>query len=1248
MRSPIPLKGYLSLHFGLVAALPVIIIACLVWFVMVPGLEERTEIQNQAMALSMADQVSAYLGVGKSQMAALAQYLQNRPIQPDTVSLLDAHCGDGEFFEALFVMDNLDETIQVVGLAKTLRPNRADFVGLDLSGRRFTENIKDLKGAVWSKTILSTVTSRMAVALALPLNGGFLIGEITLDKLSEFIRDLPVESEFRTMVIDGQGIIVADSQKRHWGERLNVNFPTPAGPENSNPVTSTVFELDGEQMLGSLVNMDAVRWKILTARPVRKAFQPVWDTFVLIGLGLVIGLGLAMSISWLLSGKLARVFSTYALRAKSIADGDYELQWPAAKTREFFQLGQNLQLMAEKIRQREKALIDGEHRLRDLLANVPGVVYQFTADPENPESYSSASVLREKALEILGLDSEEKTYFNDFIACLPREDQPRFVSSVKEAVEKFKTWYYQGRFIKPSGQEIWVEGNSSPRRIDNKIVFYGLITDITRRKEMESSLHLAQFCFDNAAVGIHHIGDGGRILNVNEYAAKMLGYTTDELSGLSVLDIDPFAEIELLEAGWERLISEGKDLFETTHKRKDGSLVPVEITSTLLEYEGRQFSICFVQDITERKQMEKALKESQERLDLALAGANEGIWDWHMTEDTVYFDDRYYTMAGYEPNEFPGTFHEFEKRIHPEDLERVKSLIDRYLAGDTEIYEMEFRFLRKDKEFMWIQAKGKIVDRDDQGNPARFVGTHADITVRKRAEEALRENEQLLANILESMDEGVLVLDHEFKYQIVNRKLEQLGASRERIIGKTPWEAFPYIKNTAVEERMRKAMKGHVMSSSEIKLHISDNQSVWSRDSFSPLRDANGRVIGVVGMINDITRHKQDEEELRQLRSYLSNIIDSMPSILVAVDREGKVTQWNHRTEQVTGVSFEDARSQSLSKLFPRLSGEMERIRTAIRERRVISSSKVSRRLEKDVRYEDITIFPLKANGVEGAVIRVDDVTEKVRLEEMMIQSEKMLSVGGLAAGMAHEINNPLAGMLQTASVLSNRLNAAAKIPGNRKAAEAAGTTMAAIEAFMEARGIFRMLSAIDESGQQVSSIVNNMLSFARKSESKVLPHDLEDLIDKTLALAVTDYDLKKEYDFKLVDIVKEYGKLSFPIPCEAGKVQQVLLNIFRNGAQAMQAAGTQSPRFIIRTLLEADMARIEIEDNGPGMDEATRKRVFEPFFTTKPVGVGTGLGLSVSYFIITQNHGGKMKVESKPGQGTKFIILLPVNGAKE
>ncbi|SDU58556.1 cache domain-containing protein [Desulfobacula phenolica] len=393
---------------------------------------------------------------------------------------------------------------------------------------------------------------------------------------------------------------------------------------------------------------------------------------------------------------------------------------------------------------------------------------------------------------------------------------------------------------------------------------------------------------------------------------------------------------------------------------------------------------------------------------------------------------------------------------------------------------------------------------------------------------------------------------------------------------------------------------------------------------------------------------KKTEEELRCLRNYLSNIIDSMPSVIVGLDLDGKVTQWNNAAQRITGISSDAALGLSLEQAFPRLVSEMERVREAIRTREVQIDSRQVRKENGETRYEDVSVYPLVANGVEGTVIRVDDVTEQVRIEEMIVQSEKMLSVGGLAAGMAHEINNPLSGMMQTAEVLSNRLTRS-DLPANVKAAEETGITMEEIQTFMEKRKIIDMLGNIRESGSRAAEIVSNMLFFAQKSDSSWPSYHLADLLDQIVELAGTDYDLKKKYDFRRIKIVREYENDLPLVSCESGKIQQVLFNILRNGAEAMQeySDGSQqkTPCFVLRLVheLEAGMVRIEIEDNGPGMDQKTRKRVFEPFFTTKPTGSGTGIGLSISYFIITENHNGKMSVESIPGEGTKFIISLPV-----
>ena len=410
----------------------------------------------------------------------------------------------------------------------------------------------------------------------------------------------------------------------------------------------------------------------------------------------------------------------------------------------------------------------------------------------------------------------------------------------------------------------------------------------------------------------------------------------------------------------------------------------------------------------------------------------------------------------------------------------------------------------------------------------------------------------------------------------------------------------------------------------------------------------------IIAEINEMAgqieqRSKQLEDawsETNQLRNYLSNIINSMPSVLIGTDSAGRITQWNYKAEEETGIPAGTAVGKELDQVYPGFMDQMETIRKAIHQRKVLETPARKRKVGDDSRYEDITIYPLVTNGVDGAVIRVDDKTEQKRLEEMMIQSEKMLSVGGLAAGMAHEINNPLGGIMQNAQVVIKRVTA--DMPANEKAAEEAGTTMESIRAFMESRKVPHHLEMILEAGKRAATIVENMLSFARKGTKSLDPCDLVDLLEKTVELAEKDYDLKKKYDFKRIRIEREYEENIPMVKCEYSKIQQVFLNILKNGAEAMagqerDAGDKTGSMFILRVKHRDGAVFVEIEDNGPGIPEPVRKRIFEPFFTTKPVGVGTGLGLSVSYFIITQNHAGEMSVESEPGKGANFIIKLPV-----
>ena len=539
-----------------------------------------------------------------------------------------------------------------------------------------------------------------------------------------------------------------------------------------------------------------------------------------------------------------------------------------------------------------------------------------------------------------------------------------------------------------------------------------------------------------------------------------------------------------------------------------------------------------------------------------------------------------------------------------------------------------------------------VLMKDEIGDLTRAFN---DMVYRVRDRElALQKSEKTYRGIIENIQDGYCRADFSGKIKLVS-------PSVNRILGYPPDYDFVGLNvnekfYTNSKERisiLQQVKEQQAIQNFELDMKKKDGTHINVIASTAMYYDHEGNPEGIDTVFKDISKLKQTKNELHRLRNYLSNIINSMPSIIIGVDSFKNITQWNAAAEKNIGLSAGKTIGKSLSDILPQLNPEMNEITKSIQSNQVFKSQKRSNTIYLHADFEDLTIYPLISNHERGAVIRIDDTSEQVRLEEMMIQNEKMLSVGRLAAGMAHEINNPLAGVIQSVKVMENRLTSMA-IPANLTAAESAGTTMRVISDYMDTRQIPRMLVTIKNSGIRMASIVNNMLNFVRKGDSTFSSYHPAELFDKVIELAGTDYDLKKEYNFKSIIIQKEYEENLPMIHCEGGKIQQVLLNLLNNGAYAMFAGEEQAdaPKFILRLShnKQFNMLQIEVEDNGIGIDEKSRRKIFDPFYTTKPVGLGTGLGLSVSYFIVTENHNGTMEVISEPGKGTTFIVRLPID----
>ena len=405
-------------------------------------------------------------------------------------------------------------------------------------------------------------------------------------------------------------------------------------------------------------------------------------------------------------------------------------------------------------------------------------------------------------------------------------------------------------------------------------------------------------------------------------------------------------------------------------------------------------------------------------------------------------------------------------------------------------------------------------------------------------------------------------------------------------------------------------------------------------------------------LYNEIAKHESTEELLIETRNYLQSIINSMPSILIGVNNEGIVTHWNTAAQDKTGIPYIQALGTYYGEVINEPNIKIKSIQRTIQTQKLTKLEAIQEGKGHSARYKDITIYPLTSMDLASAVIRIDDVTSRVQLENMIIQNEKMGSLGELAAGVAHEINNPLGTILQNLQNIQRRLSD--DLPQNSKVAQTLHTDIKVIQQYLQERKIFSFLEDIKSAGERAASIVTNMLEFSSSNTFTHEPVEMITLLNRSVDLAVSSASLSKEYDQITFTIVRHLPDQFPVIYGSSAELQQVILNLINNAYQAysdhflntlIENNNTCTGALTIDVTLSTDAnnAVIQIKDDGPGMDEWTQRHIFEPFFSTKEATKGTGLGLSVSYFIITEHHNGSISVVSEINKGTTFTITLPL-----
>jgi len=565
------------------------------------------------------------------------------------------------------------------------------------------------------------------------------------------------------------------------------------------------------------------------------------------------------------------------------------------------------------------------------------------------------------------------------------------------------------------------------------------------------------------------------------------------------------------------------------------------------------------------------------------------------------------------------------------------------------------------RELSHVDGNGdeRIVDfvispyRDDKGEIIYLIPEGHDITTTRTAEKAVAESEQRFKSIFENAPYAIAIIrfsDGKF-LDVNNAFINQWGKPKEKIL-----ELFSSDISGVSQEKSR-SIRQHIYDSGgiyNVESQVVMESGLLSYLFYSAAPILYGGEECIISFTLDVTDKKKAELALQASEEKYREIFNNAPICIFRTTWDGRFVEANPTMARMLGYQSREELLSSVSDLardiYPR-PAERERLLNALLQKPQAVSLEIELKRKDGIPFYgkmkaslqmDESGKPAFLNGT------IEDITETKKMQEIMVQTEKMLSLGGIAAGIAHEINNPLGIILQASQNLTQRTRP--DFNKNQSVARDIGIEMSQIEAYMKARKLDIFLQDIRSAAIRASVIIRHMLDFTRRTGSKRTMCNVQLIVEKALALAQNDYDLKKCYDFKKIQIQVEIDAKLPVISCTETEIEQVLLNLFRNSAQAMAEADppVDAPRITVRVSGSAGGIKIEIEDNGPGIPLNLQRRIFEPFFTTKSPGIGTGLGLSVSYFIITKGHDGRFSVSSEPGSGTCFLIELPIDNSLE
>nr|WP_127476866.1 PAS domain S-box protein [Sulfurivermis fontis] len=647
-----------------------------------------------------------------------------------------------------------------------------------------------------------------------------------------------------------------------------------------------------------------------------------------------------------------------------------------------------------------------------------------------------------------------------------------------------------------------------------------------------------------------------------------------------------------------------------------------------------------LEQMQERDRIEGLLRDSVQRFRNLVESTNDLLWEIDGAGRYTYVSPQIRNILGYEPDEVIGRT-PFDL-MQPGEAARLETVFHELVTQRAPIRGLENINRHKDGRLIVLETNGVPV-YDDSGTFVGYRGIDRDVTERREVEQAQRESERRFRDLLENMQLMAVMLDDGGNITFINDcLLHSTGRNRQEVMGGNWFELFlpEDLRGALRATYLRTMAGGQPASPHEYEIITAGGERrrvVWNS---IVIRGPDERPVGSASVGADVTEQRKSEAETQKLL----RVVEQTDDVVMITDPAGIIEYVNAAFERETGYRRAEVIGQSSRILHSGVqdAGFYKKMWDTISSGHSFRALMVNRRKNGELFYEEKTITPLRDsnNVITHYLSTSKDVTERRRLDEQMQQSEKLASIGQLAAGVAHEINNPVGYISSNIATLTRYLDGIFRLLNAYEEAENAIGDSALRErlhalkqevdlAFL--RDDIRAL--IDESSEgvaRVKKIVQDLKDFSRQEEAEWQMADVHKGLESTLNIVHNELKYKAE-------VVREYADLPL-VECIPSQLNQVFLNLLVNAAQAIDHHGV----IHVRSGMDGAWCWVEVEDNGKGIPPEHINRLFEPFFTTKPVGKGTGLGLSISYGIV-QKHGGRIEVDSEVGRGSRFRVWLPL-----